>query len=1790
MHNPFQCNFSAEDISFNGYFRNGSDRWAGSRSGSLRTRFFKSLAILAVILSVLTGLEARALAEPQPGSVPPSARRLARRALRQNRLSFVPLAGQAASATRFAASGPGFQLSLDKDSMTLLTLHEAPAPAGSGRSVAGAQGGGLLIPPPGSPGALPPVVARLTRLRFLGANPDATMEGRDPSQARVNFLIGNDPAKWQRNLVTYSSVRYANLYPGVDLVYYGEKNGRLEYDLVVAPGADPAAVRLQVDGDREPLLDENGDLHLDGKDGDAVLRSPMLYQDIANGKKAIVGSFVQIAGNEFGFKPAQYDHTRPLVIDPTFSLLYSTFMGGIHEDAAGALALDAENNVYITGITASQDFPVSANAFLNHLVKPYEYELNTFVMKFDSSGTLLFSTYLGGSGANGNLSDAGHPGDEPAARSVGLDAAGNVYLTGTTTSTDFPVTANAYQSANTGTQVGYLAELSPDGSTLEYGSYFGGSTPLVVGSMARAANGQIYVAGSAGPGLPTTAGAYKMTLAAAPAGQLTPYQAAFLSVFDFAQSGAKQLVGSTYYGTDTPQANQIFIGNLGYTMALDSKGDPWLVGQAYTNNLPTTANAYQPSLPALTTYCGNAGGPLNSAGYIAEFNPTLTALQYGSYLSGMNSSVNAGNSCSEYINGLAIDSSDNIYVDGATGSGTFPVTAGSLQPAIPASSYYSEFIAKLKPGGATINWATYLGGSAGSTFSGDLTPDAAGNVWAVGITAGGSNFPISSDAYQATGPSTGNYAGFIDEISPDGAKLVYGTYFGGDANTTPLDVAVDANENVYVTGSTTNTAFPVTANALQPVFANGDQGPDSSDAFFSILGAGTIGLISPIVGGNTGDTTITVDGAGLQQGATCSIVDGGTTIASVAATVNSSGTAITCTFALNGAATGSYNVVITNPDGSSFTKQGGFMVESGGSPDLSVQIVGRPLIRTGFPTTFQFEVSNSGNENAYFTPIWITVPVGVDFSVEGLSQSVLSGLTSNDGTTSYVSLLVPQIAPGQTETIPVQIESTTDSAGISLSATIQPPWFSSVSEVNAAITSTTFAPSCVIDPLNGYFVNCFGPYMMAAIQNVRPFVPSSGSPVRHNFESIEPRPDDGSSYSCAQLNSAQKGEKQGQEDANKGTFWNFGQNPYTPGTPDYSAWNFGYGAGQCAGVINNIINSIPSVPVGNVIRASGLDLAPGLVPRREMSLLHPADDSSSCTDPPPTPPNLPPASHVNPQSGSSIDPNFKSGSTGDGSSSAYVRGNVSLPYDVGFENEPTAALPAAAVVVTDQLDPSKVDLTTVSLGAVSFGSNIINLPTGTSNYTTTYTPTGVTNYVVRIQGSLNPTTGLLKWTFQTIDPTTGLPPTDPTVGFLPPDTNGIVGQGSVLFNVMPKAGQTTGAQITNRATVVFDANAPINTPTWLNTLDVNAPVSHVTALPATEAANTFTVSWSGADVGSGIASYTIYVSDNGGPFTAWQASATATSASFTASAAGHTYGFYSIATDGAGNTEAAKSAAEATTEFLGVSTATALTSSSAQINVGSSVTLSASVTPASGTAAPTGTATFMLAGAVLGSGSLNASGVATYTTTALPVGTDAITAVYSGDANFASSTSSAVSVTVVQPQPDFTLATSPATITVVAGTSGSSTLTVSPVNGFNQTTSFSCSGLPALAACSFSPTSVTPSGAAITTTVTISTTATTTTGMNRKPSSAGPGTGMTLAFVGGFIFLLSLGKIGQRALRPLSILAAVAALGLLSSCGGPSKTTVPGTPTGTSTITIAATAGSGAAAISHNTTISLTVQ
>jgi hypothetical protein len=280
----------------------------------------------------------------------------------------------------------------------------------------------------------------------------------------------------------------------------------------------------------------------------------------------------------------------------------------------------------------------------------------------------------------------------------------------------------------------------------------------------------------------------------------------------------------------------------------------------------------------------------------------------------------------------------------------------------------------------------------------------------------------------------------------------------------------------------------------------------------------------------------------------------------------------------------------------------------------------------------------------------------------------------------------------------------------------------------------------------------------------------------------------------------------------------------------------------------------------------------------------------------------------------SFDPNDKIG-VGNGGEAHFLSGRQPLQYSVRFENRRTATAPAREVLITDQLDMLKVDPGTVSLGPISFGRHTVTPPAGRISFTAEVDLRPAMNLIVRVIAGLNPATGLLSWRLTSLDPVTRNPPADPRLGFLPPNVNPPEGDGAVLFSVMPKVGFLTGSEIRNRASIVFDANAPIVTPEWLNTIDATAPVSRVLALSPTQTAPAFPVRWSAADQGAGVGTYTVFVSDNNGPFIVWQNQTRSTQATFPG-ANGHTYHFYSIARDLVGNVESEKTTAEATTTVV----------------------------------------------------------------------------------------------------------------------------------------------------------------------------------------------------------------------------------------------------------------------------------
>ena len=370
----------------------------------------------------------------------------------------------------------------------------------------------------------------------------------------------------------------------------------------------------------------------------------------------------------------------------------------------------------------------------------------------------------------------------------------------------------------------------------------------------------------------------------------------------------------------------------------------------------------------------------------------------------------------------------------------------------------------------------------------------------------------------------------------------------------------------------------------------------------------------------------------------------------------------------------------------------------------------------------------------------------------------------------------------------------------------------------------------------------------------------------------------------------------------------------------------------------------------------------------------------------------------------------------------FVAADTPLPYTIDFENEPTATAPAQTITITDQLS-SYLEWRTFQLGAISFGGETIVVPAGLSFYAAQVNlrPRGI-DLLVRIDAGIDPTTGIVTWTLTSIDPATGEPPTDPTLGLLPPDDANGDGEGFVTYTTQPKAGLPTGTVITSQASVVFDTNPSLNTNTVTDTLDAVAPTSTVAPLPATEEDQDFTVSWSGQDDtdGSGLAFYSIYVSDNGGPFTPWLSGTTDTSDTYNGQP-GHTYAFYSVATDNVGNVEATPTAAQASTTVEAATQATSISTISGSGTYGGTATLTATLTASgSGVANEPVTFTFIngMTITTVGTATTDANGVATLTGVSLAgIGAGTYTGYvgtsFAGDANYDASSGSA-DLTVAQ--------------------------------------------------------------------------------------------------------------------------------------------------------------------------------
>ncbi len=643
-------------------------------------------------------------------------------------LTFEPNLGQADRSVRYVARGPGYGLFL-----------------GGADAVLSLVGGGGV------------------RMVVVGGDPACRMRAEGPRAGRSNYLRGSDPRLWVTDVPHVGRVVCESVYPGIDLVYYGKQH-ELEFDFVVAPGADPACIRLSFERGAEPKLARDGSLVVGSS---VTLRAPVLSQ----GAERVEGRFELLGERDVGFRIGSYDPSRPLLIDPV--LVYSTYLGGsatVNETPLG-IAVDASGHAYVTGYTPSFDFP-TANPLQPGNNSTSTNPLDAFITKFSATGSsLVYSTYLGGSSI-----DVG--------QDIAVDEEGCAYVAGYTRSLDFPTASALQPFLAGGVQDAFLVKVNAAGSALVYSTYLGGSGDEVAFGVAVDALGQAYITGN------TNSADFPL---ASPFQAATSDTAAFVAKLDAAggallystylggaggadigreievdSSGNAVVVGWTRSAT-FPLVNPIqgslgggadvfvtrfsavgvglfstYIGgsgdDYGRDIALDPSGAAYITGETASAKFPTTSAAYQKT---------RAGG---IDAFVSKINVAAGLLVYSTYL---------GSRDTEYGYGIAVDSTGAAYVTGGAGSKRFPIV-NAFQPSFGGAG--DAFVTKLNVGGTALLYSSFLGGSLNDSLVSRIAVDASGSAYIAGMTFS-LNFP-TLNPFQATLTGGTGMEGFVTKISP----------------------------------------------------------------------------------------------------------------------------------------------------------------------------------------------------------------------------------------------------------------------------------------------------------------------------------------------------------------------------------------------------------------------------------------------------------------------------------------------------------------------------------------------------------------------------------------------------------------------------------------------------------------------------------------------------------------------------------------------------------------------------------------------------------------------------------------------------------------------------------------------------------------------------------------------------------------------------------------------------------------------------------------------------------------
>lgn len=679
-------------------------------------------------------------------------------------LSFAAIPAQPGDQSQFLARGKGYTLALTASEAVLTlakpTQPQSPPPDSANtpsfdlkntrppaKNATLASTNGFKTGETSSP--LPAETSAVIHLKLEGANPAPQLVGQQEQPSKSNYFLGQDAARWRTGVTNYGQVLYKEVYPGTDLLYYGNSQNQLEYDFLLAPGADPSRIKLNFVGADYLSTNSQGELvlHLAGGDAGEVLtqQAPVIYQE-QNGKRTTIpGHYLLLSDHQVSFEIGAYDKTLPLVIDPSIS--YSTFLGGSNNDAGEGIAVDSSGAAYIIGLTGEASDPPGPNSFpiKNAYDATYHGAGDIFISKFNPDGTLAYSTFLGGSGT-----------DE--AFSIAVDSAGTAYFAGSNLGGDFPMVGSSYRTNNSGKFDAIAGKLNPSG-TLVYSTYLGGAETEQAQGMAIDSAGAMYLTGyTTSENFPVVA-AFQANLHPKDPGDILSAMDSFVTKINSD--------GSIAYSTYLGGTNQDFADSI----AVDSDGAAYVLVDTYNADFPVFSAAQ----------ANNHG---NRDLFITRFD-TGGSPVYSTFLGG--SGLDVGHS-------IAVNSLGEAIVVGETQSTDFPLAA-PFQATYQAVSE-DGFVARLSSTGSSLLFSSYFGGTGGGVLYG-VAVDGSDSFTVVGGVSSG--FPTFY-AFLPT-PDFNNTAcgcGIIARFDSNN-NLAFSSYFGGGI----LAVAAHPDGTTYITGVVT---------------------------------------------------------------------------------------------------------------------------------------------------------------------------------------------------------------------------------------------------------------------------------------------------------------------------------------------------------------------------------------------------------------------------------------------------------------------------------------------------------------------------------------------------------------------------------------------------------------------------------------------------------------------------------------------------------------------------------------------------------------------------------------------------------------------------------------------------------------------------------------------------------------------------------------------------------------------------------------------------------------------------